>query len=432
MQISKIGTRSPLSFGYKNGFKALHKIDSNGGAALPNATRFKSGAAAPTAADQARALQEADARASALIRAMGQPMFQDMQTNTIGSTALGNTFTYNLSNVGLNRRVILEITGTITPSSGEVLTASPFGIFNLLQRVTLTDLSNYNRIDTKGRHLFMVASARKRGAYGAAFVNDSPARVANNYAVNSAPAQIGAATTFRVYYELPLAYAPDDYRGAIWANVTGGTWRVALQFASTAQMFAGSATTDLSEVVYKDSTATSTATLTNVSCKIYQDYIDQVPTNPQTGRYILPTMSLAYNYLLLMSPQSGITASSDFPVQYTNFRTFLSTIAEYINNGAMNAGSDVNYWGIQVANQVFIRRVDPFTAALQTRELIGDDFPAGVYYFDHREKPIVTNQSGNTQLVLNASSATSASMNVFWEMLSVQNQALNATSLSGS
>lgn len=426
-------SHTPFTFGYRNAARMLGIDPATGGSQLPNAHRFKSDGPM-TAQDQAQMVMAADAQATALIRQRAQPIIQEMQSQALGAAAtnnaaLGNTFTFNLTNVGLNRRVILEFTGLITPTA-ETLTATSWGIVNLIDRIVLTDLSNYDRINTKGRHLHALATARKRGNYGASFANDGVARITNNVAVQSAPQAANAAFNFRFYIELPLCYTPDDYRGAIWANVTGGTWRVAITVNATP--FVGSATTDLSNAAYQSDAAVQGAVMTAMNVKIHQDYLYDVPVNPKTGEYILPTMSLAHNYLLLLAPFQGVIANSDFAIQYTNNRTFLSTMFEYINNATSAPGTDINYIGIQIANQLFIRKTDPFTLALAARELIGGDFPAGFYYVDHREKPILTNNSGNTQLVINASTAVNGQGNAFWEMISIQNAAVNGTSLPSS
>jgi hypothetical protein len=120
-------------------------------------------------------------------------------------------------------------------------------------------------------------------------------------------------------------------------------------------------------------------------------------------------------------------------VNYTNFRTFLSTVAEYNNGGALNPGTDVNNINIQVANQAYTYLTSPWMTGLLTRGLIGDDFPPAFYYVDHREKPIITNNVGNTQLIFNPTTAAAgATLNVYWEMLSVLNQVLSASSLPGT
>lgn len=388
-------------------------------------------------AQRAAAIQAADDQATAILlnSPQVQPMFQLMPlSQAIGGNNVvqGNTYNFNLVNVGLNRRVILEVTGTIAPANGEVLTATPWSIMNLVSNVTLTDLSNYQRINTKPRHLFAVSSARKRGAYGASFLNDSPIAMGNNMAVMKAPRNVNNAQTFRFWIELPLAYGGgrSPLRGAIWANVTGGTWRVQLTFNQNPVV--GSAATNTSEAAYQSSTANDLGVISNINVNVYQDYLDQIPPDGKGG-YILPTQSLAYNYEFKWAPQSAIVANTNNPVNYTNFRTFLSTIAEYDNGGVLNPGTDVSQINIQVANQAYTYLTSPFMTGLLTRGLIGDDFPPSFYYLDHREKPIITNNVGNTQLIFNPTTANApAVLNVYWEMLSVLNQVLNASSLPGT
>lgn len=379
---------------------------------------------------RAQAIASADAQATALILGNAQPMFQQMLANAYpgNNVVQGQTFNYNLINVGLNRRIVIEVSGNIAQAAAEELTITPWGMMNLISNVTLTDLSNYQRVNTKPRHLFAGATARKRGAMGAAFLNDSFVQMGSNVACMSAPHAVQAVQPFRFFIEVPLSYSPTDLRGAIWANVTGGQWRLQLTFNPTPVV--GSAVADTSEAAYKSDTANDIGVISNVNVIVHQDYLDQIPQNPKTGAYVLPVQSLAYNYLWLFAPQTGIVAATDFAVQYTNFRTFLSTLFEYNNGGVLNPGTDINYIAVQVANQSFILKADPFAICEMTREQIGDDYPKGMYYLDHRAKPIITNNVGNTQLVVNASNAAAgAFLNVYWEMLSIQNQALNATSL---
>lgn len=390
-----------------------------------------------TAAQRAQAIQAADDQATAILMnsPQVQPMFQLMPlSQAIGGNNVvqGNTYNFNLVNVGLNRRVILEVTGTIAPAAAETLIATPWSIMNLVSNVTLTDLSNYQRINTKPRHLFAIASARRRGAYGASFANDCLVQMGSNMNVMYAPRQVNGAQNFRFFIECPLAYGGgrSPLRGAIWANVTGGTWRVQLQFNQTPVV--GSAATDLSEAAYQSSTAGDLGVISNINVNVYQDYLDQIPPDGKGG-YILPTQSLAYNYEFKWAPQAAIVANTNNPVNYTNFRTFLSTVAEYNNGGALNPGTDVNNINIQVANQAYTYLTSPWMTGLLTRGLIGDDFPPAFYYVDHREKPIITNNVGNTQLIFNPTTAAAgATLNVYWEMLSVLNQVLSASSLPGT
>ncbi len=69
-------------------------------------------------------------------------------------------------------------------------------------------------------------------------------------------------------------------------------------------------------------------------------------------------------------------------------------------------------------------KVSPFIQALRARATFMADLPAGMYYWDSRKKPINTNQYGNTQLVLNASSAAAGSTVQVWYEAFAYTQAL--------
>lgn len=371
--------------------------------------------------------------AQALVLQVSRPMIQPTMAAPIAgsNTAQGQTLTFNLNNVGLQTKVTVEVNGTITANGAEVLRKTPWGLANIFTQVVLTDLSNIQRINTTGLHLFALATLRNRGAFGAAFLNDSPVAMGSNVNIMDGANSVsvaGGASSFRFFFELPLAYHDNDLRGAIYSNVTNAQWR--LQLTVNPNFIVGSGATDTLFNVYQSSIATPLSTLTNFNVQIYQHYLDQLPRG-KNGQPIVPLFSLSWNYLIQNTVNTGMVATADFPVQYANFRTFLSTIAIYDNGGALNAGSDVNYVAIQVANQTYLEKLDPFMSGLKVRNMIGDDFPAGTYVFDHRRWPIVTDQFGNTQFVLNPSVVNaSANLQMMYEMLSIQNQAINAGSLS--
>jgi P3 major capsid protein len=372
-------------------------------------------------------------QAQALVLAVARPMIQPTMAQNINgaNTAQGQTITFALNNVGLQTKLTVEVQGTLTAVGAETLTKTPWGLANIFSQVVLTDLSNIQRINTTGLHLFALATLRNRSAFGATFLNDSPVSMGSNYLVNDGPASINAAsgaTPFRMFFELPLAYHDNDLRGAIYSNVTNAQWR--LQLTVNPNFIVGSGATDTLFNVYKSTAANPASTLTAFQVQIYQHYLDQLPRG-QNNQPVVPLFSLSWNYLIINTVSTGMVATQDFPVQYANFRMFLSTIAIYDNGGTFNSGSDVNYVAIQVANQTYLERLDPFMSTLRTRAMIGDDFPPGTYVFDHRRWPIVTDQFGNTQFVINASQVNAnANMQMMYEMLSIQNQAINAGSLS--
>jgi hypothetical protein len=285
-------------------------------------------------------------------------------------------------------------------------------------------LNNVQRVNTTGWHMWLVGTARNKAAIGSAFVNDSPVQLASTYPVQTAPASVTTAAPFRLFFEIPIAYHDYDLRGAIYAGVTSAQWR--LQLTVNPNFIVPVSASDSSQAGYKSSTA-DLGIVSNVVIQVYQCYLDQLPRS--NGVPVLPAMSLSYNYLLINTTNLMGAAGFDTAIFYPNFRTFLSTVIQFNNAGALNLGNDINYIAIQVANMTYLRKLDPFYTQFQTRNILLDDFPAGHYYLDHRQKPIDTNQFGNTSLVVNPITVNSgASLNLGYEMLAIQSQAINAGS----
>lgn len=396
--------------------------------------KYRNAVATQNAGPAAYTQDNNDAAQNAVLK-LAQPMIQRVNVTSIpgNNVAQGQVLNIPLQNVGLNTKITIEVSGTIAQTAAETLTRTAWSLANFFSNITLVDLSNYSRINTSGLHLFLLASLKRKGVFAASYMTDSPVAMGSNFRVFFSPASVTGAVNFRCFFELPLAYHEYDLRGAIYAAVTSAQWRVQLTINQNFVM--PSNTTDTLYGCYQSNSAAggSQGTLSNVNISIYQHYLDQLPRNQKTGAPIVPLISLAWDYLIQSTTVPNVAAGADFPVQYANFRTFLSTAVIYDNAGTLNPGTDVQYTGIQVANQVFLQQLDPYMAALQNRDQIGDDFPNGTYVYDHRRKPIVTNQYGNTQFVMNATQANAgASLVMMYEMLSLQSQAINAGSLAAA
>lgn len=368
----------------------------------------------------------------------------------------GQVYNVPIRNVGLIKRFVVQVAAKfLNATNGETQTLQPFGMSNFFSNFTLTDLSNQQRINTTGWHLAMVASAKRRRAFGAvpvlntggtaiavpqvtvfgfgnAFQGTSSSTEASNSQLMFA-ASLAAATGGYAFahFELPVSYTDHNLSGAIFASVTSATMN--LQFTVNAAMFAPASATDPTLALYQSSASPSTATLSTTVITVYQNIIDQVPMG-QNGGPILPMLDLSTAYLLNNTAVGAVTISQDNPIPYANFRSFYSTSLVYDNGGTLNTGSDVNYFALQSANYTNIWKLDPFTAALKARLLIGSDPPKGTYYFDHRNKPINTVQYGNMELIVNPTSGVNAGATflIGYEALALINQVTNAGSLYGS
>lgn len=361
---------------------------------------------------------------------MTQQIFTQTNLNVTPNTA-PLVLNIPIRQVGLVKRLIVRVAATIQ-ANGQTLSLCPFGPTQMFSQVVLTDLSNQTRINTAGWHLHGVASAKRRGVYGAAYTTDTPTGFGSNYpSVMAAPATITTnPVTNNVFceFEIPLSYTDQDLRGAIYMNVTNAT--AFLQLTVNPNFFVASGA-DKTFGVYQSNSATL-GLINSFQVTVYQNYLDQLPLS-QNGGPVLPLLDLSTAYLLNTTPISGLVANQDVPIPYANFRDFMSTFVIFDNAGTLNSGSDVAYWALQSANFTNIWKYDPQITAFLGRAVFGDDPPAGVYYMDHRQKPISTIQYGNMSLVLNASSVTAgASLSMGYEQLALINMITQAGALFGT
>jgi hypothetical protein len=366
----------------------------------------------------------ANMQARQLILANAVDMWLPIATGTI--SAVGAVTNVPLRNVGLIKRLVIELTFNFAQSAAETQTRTTLGLANTLSNVTFTDLANQQRINTSGWHLTALATARRQSPFGAAFTTDTPFGYGSNFKVQSAPASVTTVQTLRVFYEIPISYGDFDLRGAIYASVVNATMNLQFTFNPS---FSVASTANGTLAAYKSSSA-DIGTVSSITYTVYQNFLDQLPMTNQGP--VLPGLDLATAYLLNYTSVTPLVNSQDNPIPYSNFRNFLSTTVVLDNNGTLGAGTEVNNFMLQSANYTNIWKIDPFLGKLWEREIIQDDFPLGTYYFDHRRKPISTVQYGNMQLIINPVGLNAAAVAyVGWEALAIVSQITNAGSLYG-
>ena len=217
-----------------------------------------------------------------------------------------------------------------------------------------------------------------------------------------APASISANGTSEIDFQLEIPFVKNDtdLRGAIYADVTQATMQV--QITLNPNMFVSS-TADPTLAMYQ-SGGSDLASLSALTVNFWQNYLDQLPRS-SNGAPILPSQDLATAYLLNNTASGLPVANQDNGAAFVNSRTYESVTFGYDNNGTLNVnGSDINYIQLQSANFTNILNLDGRMIGLMERNVLMDDFPAGMYYLDFRHRPIDTNQYGNMQLVINPSS----------------------------
>jgi len=314
----------------------------------------------------------------------------------------GSILTFYLRNVGLVKRLIVRFKATVTAGASTTQTLTKWGLANFISNVSFFDLGNNQRINSTGWHLTAVSSAKRRRVFGAAYTSDTPLGYGNNNnRVMYAPSTISANGTSEIDFQLEIPFVKNDtdLRGAIYADVTQATMQV--QITLNPNMFVSS-TADPTLAMYA-SGGSDLASLSALSVNFWQNYLDQLP-RAANGAPILPTQDLGTAYLLNNTASGLPVANQDNGAAFVNSRTYESVTFGYDNNGTLNVnGSDINYIQLQSANFTNILNLDGRMIGLMERNVLIDDFPAGMYYLDFRHRPIDTNQYGNMQLVINPS-----------------------------
>lgn len=358
-------------------------------------------------------------------------MWQQLNPILPASVGPGSVITIQLRNVGLVKRLVLEFSATVTAGATSTQTLTPLGLANLISNVTFIDLGNNTRINSTGWHLNVVSSVKRRRVFGAAYASDTPNGFGNiNNRIMFAPATIAANgnSVVKFILEIPFVKNNHDLRGAIFADVTNAVMQV--QLTLNPQMFVSS-TADKTLAVYQ-SGGSDLATLSGVTVQCNQNYLDQLPRNPQTAAPILPALDLGTAYLLNNTASGLPVVNQDNGFSFVNARSYESVAFIYDNNGTLNVnGSDLNYIQVTSANFTQILRYDGMMAGTNERDILGCDFPAAMRYLDFRHRPINTDQYGNMQLIINPSSVLGSAATILfgWEAYGVIGQVNQAGSL---
>jgi hypothetical protein len=344
-------------------------------------------------------------------------MWQQLNPILPSSVGPGSVITIQLRNVGLVKRLVLEFSATITAGATSVQTLTPLGLANLISNITFVDLGNNTRINSTGWHLTAVSSVKRRRVFAAAYSSDTPNGYGNvNNRVMFAPPTIAATTASPIKFilEIPFVKNNHDLRGAIFADVTNAVMQC--QLTLNPQMFVSS-TADPTLAVYQ-SAGVDLATLSGVAVQCNQNYLDQLPRNPQTAAPILPALDIGTAYLLNNTASGLPVVNQDNGFSFVNARSYESVAFVYDNNGVLNVnGSDLNYIQVTSANFTQILRFDGMMAVTSERDILGCDFPKGMRYLDFRHRPISTDQYGNMQLIVSPSSVGGSAATILfgWE-----------------
>lgn len=368
------------------------------------------------------------------------PVLQNVRSGSTTYTA-GSPSNVNVlaSNVGLIRRFFLVLQGTVNCAATYTLTPTNIGLPNILSNVSFTDQNNRLRINTTGAHLHFASTEKRRRPFGAAATVaglSDPSGLGANFPVNTTTGVVAGGTpkTFTWIYEIPVVNSNSDLSGAIYANQT--TSNNQLQFTINPSLFVPSAVDPYNAAfVASAALATSLPTLTNISWTLYQDFLDQLPTD-NTGFAVLPQQQISWALVYQMISPGAQVANVDNLYSLPPFNVYQNMILfwdNYTYNGANGAGSDIQYIKVQVSNTYVLKQWDTLMLSVITRNIIGTDFPGavsaasfsgGVYSLDFRDKPLSVNQTSSTNIVFRPTTVNAgAALNIGQEYLWFANQA---------
>jgi hypothetical protein len=384
--------------------------------------------------------QEQNAMARNAILSTSVERIQQIYSTSLNSLSTANNVINIVPrNVGLIKGFFVEVAMHVNVTSADSLGLTPFGAANMLQQVIFNDLQNNTRIQTAGWHLHSVNTARVGRPYGMCFAMDEsgnaggtnlPVQYGDNWLIQQAPKTLATATPTTIIFRwyVPLAYSKTDLRGAVYANVINATMQLQLTLNTNLAVAQGA---DGTLAVYKATTATAPVlAVSAVDVTVYQHYLDQLPMG-QNGP-ILPWLDLSTSYELKNTTLTGLAAGQDFPIPYSNYRSYLSTFFIYDNAGVTTFGSDINYISLQSANYTNLMKMTPDEYALLSYVYFATGWPSGTYYLSHRDDPISTIQYGNMDLIINPSAVSAgAQVLVGYEDLAMINLLNNAGSLPG-
>lgn len=303
--------------------------------------------------------------------------------------ALGSTLQIPLERIGITTGVLLMFTVPVNVTAAA--TQSPFGPYNLAQKVQYTDYAGIQRVNTSGYQLHVLNSMKLRRSGDnadkmAGYLTGAETGIDTD--ILSLPTAVAAANMYFALY-VPLAYDPaSDLRGAVLSQTIYGDHYVSVTLQNAL------VNADALIAPYTAGTAALQAGQ-SVSVQAFQFYI-----MPQQGVNDLPAIDLSTIYGVEggTTDSANIVAGMSKFLNWPNNRAILSATHIYDNGGSGTLnGADLNAITLLGNSNTNIREMTPAFLRRLMRQMLGYDLPSGVYYISSRSQPITTQLYGNVQ-----------------------------------
>jgi len=341
------------------------------------------------------------------------------------SSAFRRTCSYAIS--GMCKRLLLESQRHCCGERCGDAESSQNGVSPTSSRMSALPIwANYNRINTTGWHLYTLASsARQIVLRRGVFVGMLPLHLGSNLPSGiTAHQAVNAGTgakTFRMFFELAGGLIRTwIYAGPIYSAVVNATWQVSY---TNQPEFLCSERALIQRLRRSSHRRGNRRFLSAVTVKCIR-FIWINCLSRLNGQPILPYFRPSYRLSVARIPSvQGLTVGRISP---SNIRTpyILSVTALYDNGGQQNAGTDINYIGIQAANLVFLLQGRSAGNLTQNAQHHWRGFATQApIAWKPRMSPINTTGGWHIAVVIKSERWFNAPANVMigWEMLAVIN-----------
>lgn len=335
--------------------------------------------------------------------------------------SLGATTRTKIFNVGITTSLRLLVTCPVTIGTATA-TPSSRAPYNLVSNILVTDYDNTNRINVSGLQMFLLDSLRYPLVYG--YNNAVAAQAGAGLVTNpSIPTAVGNGT-ISFYLDVPIAqndHEDDGFRqdltGSVYSQTGVGDFYCSITWNTT--LYANGNV----EAVFNGA-PTSTVVLnavTGPSVQIWQNYILPQPVANAKGQAYLPIPSIdlvnVYELNGNFRTTDNIAVGQEKLINFPNVRRVLGMILNYVQNGAMNPGTDLTQFRLIVNGNNILKEWNPVSSQiLEQRVAEGCDIWPGFYFWRFLSSPIVTNIYGNVQLgVIPSAIANSPYFEVLFE-----------------
>ncbi len=319
-----------------------------------------------------------------------------------------------LFNVGILTKLQLVVSAALTIGTA-VAVPSTKAPWNLISRIRLTDYDNTDRVNVSGFQLFVLNCVRKQAFWG---YNNSAAN-GTGYGITTPSVPTAVANgTMSFIIDIPVAFDAEnsivqlrDLRGAMMMQTAVGEVYLNIDWVSSLyangdieSLYSGAATTT---VVGNGATF--------ITCTVYQEFI--LPQAIPGGGLPIPSIDLNTVYEINgnIRASDNLSQNQERLISYPNVRSVIGAYVNFINNAALtNAISNMRI--LANGNTVLIDH-SALTKLFEQRAWCDyNDIIPGVFFFQHRAKPIETALFGNVQIGMTPNVAlTNPNIEYMWE-----------------